>query len=41
MKTDSETIPSPRLAVQREAYIILDDSIAPFDLVVPADSVSP
>ena len=35
MEIDSETMPSPPLAVQRETDII------PIDLVVPVDLVSP
>jgi hypothetical protein len=41
MEIDSETIPSPPSAVQRETDIILDEPIAPVDPVAPADSVSP
>jgi hypothetical protein len=38
MEIDSETMPSPPLAVQRETYII---PVAPIDPVVPADPVVP
>jgi hypothetical protein len=41
MEIDSETIPSTPSVVHRETYIIPDDPIAPVDLVIPADSVSP
>jgi hypothetical protein len=41
MEIDSETMPSPPSTVQRETYIILVDPVAPVDLVVPFDPVSP
>jgi hypothetical protein len=41
MEIDSETITSPPSAVQRETNIILDEPIAPIDLVAPTDSVAP
>jgi hypothetical protein len=41
MEIDSETMPSPPSTVQREIDIIPDDPIAPFDLVVLANSVAP
>jgi hypothetical protein len=41
MEIDSETIPYPPPAIQRETNIIPDDPIAPTDLVVLADSFSP
>jgi hypothetical protein len=41
MEIDSETMPSPPSAIQRETDIILDDPIAPVDPVIPADSVAP
>jgi hypothetical protein len=41
MEIDSETIPPPPSTSQRETNIILDDPIAPIDLVVPSDSVAP
>jgi hypothetical protein len=41
MEIDSETIPSPASAVQRETNIILVDPVAPIDPVVPTDLVAP
>jgi hypothetical protein len=41
MEIDSETIPSPPSAVQRETYIISVDPVAPIDPVFPADLVAP
>jgi hypothetical protein len=41
MEIDSETIPSPPSAVQREIDIIPDDPIAHIDPVVPANSYAP
>ena len=41
MEIDSETIPSPPSAVQRETNIITDEPIAPVDPVAPEDSVAP
>jgi hypothetical protein len=44
MEIDSETMPSPPLAVHRETYIILVDPVdpvAPVDPVVPVDPVAP
>jgi hypothetical protein len=41
MEIDSETIPPPPSAVQRETDIIPDDPTTPVDLVAPLDSVPP
>jgi hypothetical protein len=41
MEIDSETIPSPPSAVQRETYIITDEPTTPVDPVAPADSDAP
>jgi hypothetical protein len=38
MEIDSETIPSPPSVVQRETYIIIDESTTPVDPVAPVDS---
>jgi hypothetical protein len=41
MKIDSETMPSPPSAVQRETEIIPVDPVAPIDPVVPTNPVAP
>jgi hypothetical protein len=41
MEIDSETIPSPPLAIQREIDIIPDDPMAPVDPVIPTNLVAP
>jgi hypothetical protein len=37
METNSETIPSPPSAIQRETYIIQVDPVVPADIVAPSD----
>jgi hypothetical protein len=41
MEIDSDTIPSPPSAIQRETNIIPDDPIAPVDPFFPVDSIAP
>jgi hypothetical protein len=41
MEIDSETIPSPPSAIQRETYIILDEPIAPVDPLASTNLVAP